>query len=59
MNFSSWLTLAFIVLKLTGFIDWSWWLVISPLPLGELLGTILIKLGKLDTQKTIKSFKRK
>lgn len=59
MNFSSWLTLAFIVLKLTGFIDWSWWLVISPLPLGELLGTILIKLGKLDTQKTIKSFKRR
>jgi hypothetical protein len=33
MGFSWWLTLAFIVLKLTGYIDWSWWLVISPIPI--------------------------
>ena len=25
------LTVAFIVLKLTGFIDWSWWWVLSPM----------------------------
>ena len=31
MGFSWWLTLAFIVLKLTGYIDWSWWWVISPI----------------------------
>jgi len=30
MGFSWWLTLAFIVLKLTNFIDWSWWWVLSP-----------------------------
>jgi hypothetical protein len=30
MGFSWWLTLAFIILKLTNFIDWSWWWVLSP-----------------------------
>lgn len=30
VNFSSLLTLLFIGLKLTGFIDWSWWWVLSP-----------------------------
>ena len=33
MGFAWWLTLAFIVLKLTGYIDWSWWIVCSPVPL--------------------------
>jgi hypothetical protein len=27
MNFGGWLTLLFIALKLTGYIDWSWWWV--------------------------------
>ncbi len=31
MNFGGWLLLAFIVLKLTGVITWSWWWVLSPL----------------------------
>ena len=31
MGFLSILTLIFIVLKLTGNIDWSWWWVLSPL----------------------------
>lgn len=30
LGFISLLTLLFIGLKLTGFIDWSWWLVFSP-----------------------------
>jgi hypothetical protein len=30
MSFLSVLTLIFIVLKLTEFIDWSWWLVLAP-----------------------------
>jgi hypothetical protein len=30
MNFPNLLTLLFIGLKLTGYIDWSWWLVLSP-----------------------------
>lgn len=36
VGFTSLLLLAFIILKLTHFIDWSWWWVLSPLwiPLG-------------------------
>lgn len=30
-GFFNLLTIVFITLKLTGFIDWSWWLVTSPL----------------------------
>jgi hypothetical protein len=30
MSFLSVLTLIFIVLKLTEFIDWSWWFVLAP-----------------------------
>lgn len=30
MGFMSWLQLLFIGLKLTGFIDWSWWWVLAP-----------------------------
>lgn len=31
IGFTGLLTIAFIVLKLTGFIDWSWWWVLSPM----------------------------
>jgi hypothetical protein len=31
IGFVGLLTIAFIVLKLTHFIDWSWWWVLSPL----------------------------
>lgn len=31
MGFIGWLSLSFIVLKLVGFIQWSWWWVLSPL----------------------------
>ena len=30
MSFTEFLTLAFVVLKLTHYIDWSWWWVLSP-----------------------------
>lgn len=30
MGFMSWLQLLFIGLKLTGYIDWSWWWVLAP-----------------------------
>lgn len=36
IGFVGLLTLAFIILKLTGCISWSWWLVLSP---------VLIELG--------------
>lgn len=31
IGFTGLLTIAFIVLKLTGFIHWSWWWVLSPI----------------------------
>lgn len=31
LGFLGWLTLLFIGLKLTGYIDWSWWFVLMPL----------------------------
>ena len=31
IGFVGLLTIVFITLKLTGFIDWSWWWVISPI----------------------------
>lgn len=40
------LTLVFVVLKLTGEIDWSWWWVLSPLWIGALIVlTILVVVG--------------
>lgn len=38
------LTILFIGLKLTGFIDWSWWLVLLPLygPLAVIAGLFII-----------------
>jgi hypothetical protein len=38
------LFLIFLVLKLTGHIDWSWWWVTSPLWIGVLLVLIVIVL---------------
>ena len=31
IGFTGLLTVAFIVLKLTNYIDWSWWWVLSPI----------------------------
>ena len=43
MNFLPALQLLFVALKLTKFIDWSWWLVLLPtiLPAG-IIGVLLI-----------------
>lgn len=42
IGFIGLLTIAFIVLKLTHYIDWSWWWVLSPLIIsGSLLVLIL------------------
>lgn len=37
IGFFGLLTVLFIGLKLTGFINWSWWWVLSPLWIGALL----------------------
>lgn len=43
-GFGEMLTVAFIVLKLCGVIDWSWWKVLSPLWIifGLVLGVLAI-----------------
>ena len=43
-GFSSLLTLVFIVLKLIGVINWSWWWVLAPLwiPFGIVLVLVII-----------------
>ena len=41
IGFCGLLTIAFIVLKLTKYIDWSWWWVISPLLISTAIGVIL------------------
>ena len=47
INFTGLLTVAFIALKLTGYIDWSWWWVLSPLwiPVVIVLAILLITLS--------------
>lgn len=41
LKFAGALTIAFIVLKLTNFINWSWWWVISPIWISFCLAFIL------------------
>ena len=42
VGFSGLLTVAFIVLKLTHVIAWSWWWVLSPLWIGLVLLLLLL-----------------
>lgn len=42
VGFISLLTLLFIALKLTKHIDWSWWLVLSPMLILFGLGIIIV-----------------
>jgi len=44
ISFIGLLTIVFITLKLTGVIDWSWWLVLSPIWGSALLGVLMIVL---------------
>lgn len=41
IGFSGMLTILFIGLKLTNYIDWSWIWVLSPLWIGAILGIII------------------
>lgn len=42
MGFLSALFLVFLVMKLTEFIDWSWWLVFAPLIGEAVLGLLML-----------------
>ena len=62
IGFLGLLTLVFIVLKLTHYIDWSWLWVLSPLWLGWLVVTAilfilaLIGIGKTKMKAKIKAY---
>lgn len=45
IGFCGLLTIAFIVLKLTGFIDWSWWLVLAPLWVSATFVAVLLMIA--------------
>lgn len=42
IGFAGLLTILFIGLKLTGYIDWSWWWVLSPLWITFILVLVII-----------------
>lgn len=42
IGFFSLLGIVFIVLKLTGYIDWSWWIVLSPIWGSMLIGILIL-----------------
>jgi hypothetical protein len=44
ISFCGLLTILFIGLKLTNYIDWSWWWVLSPLWIGAVAGLSFIVL---------------
>lgn len=49
LGFTGWLTLAFIILKLTGVIGWSWWWVLAPLWITMgLVGLVAILAGLVN-----------
>ena len=61
VSFLGLLTLLFIGLKLTGYITWSWIWVLAPLwiPISIALlvlsvGILIVALGKIDIDKTLK-----
>jgi hypothetical protein len=45
VGFSGLLTVLFIALKLTGYINWSWLWVLSPMPIQFAAGVVLIATG--------------
>ena len=47
MGFASWLTLIFVVSKVTNLVSWSWWLVFSPLIITTGLAVIITLLALL------------
>lgn len=57
VGFSSLLLIAFIVLKLCGVINWSWWWVLSPAWIGA--GVVLILLAVLGVFKLVEHLKTK
>ena len=47
IGFAGLLTIVFIVLKLLGKIDWSWWWVLSPIWIGLLLYIVILAVRRI------------
>lgn len=50
LGFAGFLTLIFIVLKLTKYIDWSWWWVLAPLWLPIAVAFVILLIMALFTK---------
>lgn len=57
MGFTEVLTLIFITLKLTGYIDWSWWLVLSPTLIAFILLFVYFW-TTTPTERAVNAYKR-
>lgn len=57
VSFMGMLTILFIALKLTNYIDWSWWWVLSPMWLP--VSVLLIAAGLLSVIKYVRNVKNK
>ena len=42
MNFMDGLLLGFILLKIAGLIDWSWWWVLSPIWISAIIALLVV-----------------
>jgi membrane protein YdbS with pleckstrin-like domain len=47
IGFTGLLTIVFIVLKLTKYIDWSWWWVLSPIWIGAAIALVFVLVAVL------------
>lgn len=58
LSFGSVLFFIFLIMKLTHYIDWSWWWVTAPLwlPITVLLGLAVIGFNIMVIAKVIKNF---
>ncbi len=48
MKLPQWLTLIFVVAKLTGYLTWSWWVVFSPVMVSLAVGLLFYALDVDD-----------
>ena len=54
MTFTNALTLLFIGLKLANYIDWSWWLVLSPSILSFALLLVVSTLEAIEDERRVR-----
>jgi hypothetical protein len=61
MNFASLLTVLFIALKLTGYIDWNWFLVLLPILIVPILFLLFLFVAMVVgiKVKTVENTKKK